>query len=222
MNITPRASHDPAADLKMVDAYMRWALLAAEEVVGKQGMTVVLREAGLDRAIGALPDDELKASGAYTFGDYANLNGALLNFFGRAAKSMVLRIGRLSAKQGIEKQGAMFGVAALLASKVLPYPTQVRLNLESMRDGFVRVYSQAGQPPRLEVEDRGGSWAYLDYACPNCAGKQADGLMCWIHVGVMQEAIRWQTGREATIVQTACRAGGAKACVWEVDKTPKE
>jgi S-adenosylmethionine synthetase len=35
---------------------------------------------------------------------------------------MVLRIGRLSAKQGIDQQGAMFGFAALPASKLLPYP----------------------------------------------------------------------------------------------------
>ena len=222
MKITARNPADPAASLKMVDAYLRWALLAAEEVVGRQGINVVLREAGLARAINSLPPNELKASGAFTFGDYANLNGALLNFFGRAARSMVLRIGRLSAKQGIDQQGAMFGIAALLASKVLPYPTQVRLNLDAMRDGFVKVYGQSGQPPKLAVEDHGDSWAYVDYACANCAGKQSDGLMCWIHVGVIQEAVRWQTGREAGVVQTACRAQGAEACVWEVSKTPKE
>ena len=156
----------------------------------------------------------------FTFGDYANLNGALLNFFGRAAKSMVLRIGRLSAKQGIDQQGAMFGIAALLASKILPYPTQVKLNLEAMRDGFVKVYGQAGQTPKLAVEDRGELWAYLDYNCANCAGKQADAPLCWIHVGVIQEAVRWQTGKESLVTQTACRAMGAEACVWEVSKTP--
>jgi predicted hydrocarbon binding protein len=221
MKISPRAA-DPSANFKIVDAYLRWALIAAEEVVGKQGINVVLREAGLERVINNLPANALRATGTYTFGDYANLNGALLNFFGRAAKSMVLRIGRLSAKQGIDQQGAMFGIAALIASKLLPYPTQIKLGLEAMRDGFVKVYGQDGQVAKITIEDRGESWAYLDYHCANCAGKQSDAPMCWIHIGVIQEAIRWQTGKEAVVTQTACRAMGAEACVWEVSKTPAQ
>lgn len=122
MEIKNKPEHDPVSSLKIVDAYLRWALLAAEEVVGAQGMNVVLRPAGLERVINNLPPNELKATGNYSFGDYATLNAALLSFFGRAAKSMVLRIDRLSAKQGIDQQGAMFGLAALPASKLLPYP----------------------------------------------------------------------------------------------------
>ncbi len=37
MKIENRPGHDPVTDLYTADAYMRWALLAAEEVVGKQG-----------------------------------------------------------------------------------------------------------------------------------------------------------------------------------------
>jgi hypothetical protein len=39
-------------------------------------------------------------------------------------------------------------IAALLASKLLPYPTQVKLGLEAMRDGFIKVYGAAGQHRR--------------------------------------------------------------------------
>lgn len=221
MEITDKPDPDPVSDLKVVDAYMRWALLAAEEVVGRQGMNVVLRQAGLERVVNNLPPNELKATGAYSFGDYANLNGALLSFFGRAAKSMVLRIGRLSAKQGIDQQGAMFGIAALVASKLLPYSTQIKIGLEAMRDGFIKVNAQAGQTPGIAVEDRGDRIAYIDRACANCAGKRADSPMCWIHLGVIEEAVRWQTGREADVKEVECRAMGAPECVWEVSKTPK-
>ena len=222
MEIKTKSEHDSVADLKIVDAYMRWALLAAEEVVGRQGMNVVLREATLERVAGNYPANELKATGSFTFGDYANLNGALLNFFGRAGKSMVLRIGRISAKHGIEQQGAMFGLAALVASKLLPFPAQVKLGGEAMRDGFVKVYGTIGQKPDIAIEDRGRTLVYIDRACANCAGKQSDAPMCWIHVGVLQEAIRWQTGKEGDVKQTACRAMGDAECVWEISKTPKE
>ena len=38
MEIKDKTPNDPIASLYLVDAYMRWALLAAEEVVGKQGL----------------------------------------------------------------------------------------------------------------------------------------------------------------------------------------
>ena len=43
MEIKDKTPHDPVASLHLVDAYMRWALLAAEEVVGKKGLHVLLR-----------------------------------------------------------------------------------------------------------------------------------------------------------------------------------
>ena len=39
LEIRNRSVHDLVADLPIVDVYMRWALPAAEEVVGKQGMS---------------------------------------------------------------------------------------------------------------------------------------------------------------------------------------
>ena len=39
MTISNKAEHDPVTDLTLVDIYMRWALQAAEEVVGKQGLS---------------------------------------------------------------------------------------------------------------------------------------------------------------------------------------
>ena len=47
MNIQPKPTHDPVSDLKLPDAILRWALLSAEEVAGKAGMAVVMREAGI-------------------------------------------------------------------------------------------------------------------------------------------------------------------------------
>jgi hypothetical protein len=43
MEIRNKANPDPVTDLYLVDAYMRWALMASEEVVGKNGLNVILR-----------------------------------------------------------------------------------------------------------------------------------------------------------------------------------
>ena len=222
MEITDRAEHDPVADLCMADAYMRWALLAAEEVVGKRGLSIVLRDAGLERLVDNYPPEEMNLSGDITFGDYAALNAGLFDFFGRAGKSMVMRIGRLSTQKSIEQQGALFNVAATVASKVLPIPAQLKIGLENMQDGFHKLYQPTGRDMRLRLEDRDDRLAYVAEDCPTCAGKHASEPMCWQWVGTLQEALRWLTGKEFEVQEVECRAMGAPACVWEINKTPKQ
>jgi predicted hydrocarbon binding protein len=221
MEIKDRADHDPATDILLVDAYMRWALMAAEEVVGKNGLAVVLRQAGLEQFVGAYPPEQLKVTTGLTLYHYATLNAGLLNFFGRAARSMALRIGRQSARYAIDHQGALFGTAALLASKVLPVSTQIKMGLSAMQAGFRRLSQAVGQDRRLEIEDRGEVWAYIDHDDPTSAGKSADEPIGWIQTGAIQEALRWQIGKDFEVEQVACRSMGAPASSWLVNKTPK-
>jgi predicted hydrocarbon binding protein len=221
MEIKTKDTYDPVVDLYMVDAYMRWALLAAEEVVGHQGLSIVLRQAGLERLINSYPPNELKLSGLLSYGDYANLSTGLLTFYGRAGKSMVMRIGRISAKHGIEQQGALFGLGAVIAAKVLPIPAQLKIGLDTIQGGFSKLAASVGQELHLHVEDRGDKWAYKAPECAMCAGKASDSAICWLFNGTLQESLRWQTGRDFDIVEVECRALGAPACVWEVSKTPK-
>jgi predicted hydrocarbon binding protein len=222
MEITDRTEHDPVADLYQVDAYMRWALLAAEEVVGKRGLSVVLRDAGLEHFIDNYPPEELKPSGNITFGDYAAFNASLLSFFGRAGKSMVLRIGRLSTHRAIEQQGALFGVAVMVASKVLPIPTQLKMGMEKMQDGLRKLSQSAGQDQRQRIEDRGDKLAYIIETCAMCAGKQASEPICWLFTGTLQESARWLTDKEFEVQEVECRQVDRCACVWEINKTPKQ
>lgn len=221
MEIKPKAEQDPVAALYMVEAYMRWALLAAEEVAGTNGLAIVLRQSGLERLIGHYPPNELRLNSQLSYGDYANLNAGLLTFYGRAGKSMIMRIGRISAKYGIEQQGAWFGLGAVIASKVLPFPAQLKIGLDTIQTGFSKLAASAGQQLHLHVEDRGDKWAYIAPECAMCAGKQADASMCWLFNSTLQESLHWQTGKDLDIQEVECRALGAPACVWEVSKTPK-
>ncbi len=222
MEIRDKIEHDPVAEMYQADAYMRWALEAAEEVIGKKGLAIVLRDAGLERFINNYPPDELKFSGDITLGDYAALNAGLFNFFGRAGKSMVIRIGRLSTLRAIKEQGKLFGVAAAVASKVLPLPAQLKIGVGNIQKGFRELWQSVGQDFRVRAEDRGDKLAYITETCSVCAGKQSDEPMCWLWNGVLQESTKWLTGKEFEIREVECRAMGAPACVWEVSKKPKE
>ncbi|MCI0393470.1 MAG: 4-vinyl reductase [Chloroflexi bacterium] len=223
MDIRNKAIHDPVCDMYAVDAYMRWALQAAEEVVGQKGMAIVLRQAGLERFINNYPLNDLHASGNITFGDYANLSAALLNFFGRAGKSMTIRIGRLSAQYATEQQSATFGLGTLVkASRLLPLNAQQRAGLMVMQNGLRKLAQAVGQENKLRIEDRGHALAYVDETCAMCAGKEADMPICWVFNGTLMESTRWLTGKDFEIEEVECRAMGALACVWEIKKTPKE
>ena len=222
MKITDKPEHDPVTELYAVDAYMRWALQAAEEVVGEKGMHIVLRQAGLERMIGSYPPNILEATGSITFGDYASLCMALLSFFGRAGKSMTIRIGRLSAQYAVEQQSAAFGLSTLVkASRLLPLGAQQKAGLTVMQNGLRKFAQAVNQEMQLRLEDRGHAIAYIDATCAVCAGKQADTHVCWVFNGTLAESSHWLTGKDFEVQEVECRAMGAPACVWEVSKTPR-
>ncbi len=222
MEIKPKPTHDVVADLHIADAYMRWQLLAAQEVVGKQGLVTVLRENGLEKFIDNYPPEEFNFDSQITTGQYAGLSAALMTFYGRAGRGMTLRVGRLSCKMAIEKQGALFNVAGSLALKFLPIGQQLKLGMENMQNGFRKLGESVGEDYELSIEDRGETVAYITKACPMCAGQQADTAICTIFTGNLEEAVRWSTGKEHQVVETSCRAKGDPACVWEVSKAAKE
>jgi predicted hydrocarbon binding protein len=222
MQIKPKSQPDPVASLYLVDAYMRWALLAADEVVGKQGLAIVLRDNGLERFVENYPPELLKISGTITLGDYAKLCAGLLTFYGRAGKSMVVRVGRLTSKYAIEKQGAIYNAAAKTAARVLPSAMQVKMVLDSMANGYNKLYADSGQEIHFRVEDRGHAWAFISVECPLCAGIQSDIPMCWGRIGTLKESVTWLTGKDFDVEEVECRGMGAPACIWEVSKTPKE
>ncbi len=222
MEIKDKVPNDPIASLYMVDAYMRWALLAAEEVVGKQGLHVLLREHKLERFIDNYPPELLKISRTITLGEYAQLCAGLLTFFGRAGKSMVIRSGRIASKYAIEKQSGVYNVAAKTAAKLMPSGMQVKLVLDSIANGYNKLYTENGQELHFSVEDRGDNWAFISVECPLCAGKAAEQPMCWGRIGTLKESLLWLTGKDFNVEEVECRALGAPACVWEVSKTPIE
>jgi len=222
MDIKNKTLPDPTLNLPMVEAYMTWALKASEEVIGKQGLGIILRENGLGRFIDHHPPENLMLRQDITFQDYANLSTGILKFYGRAGKSVVIRIGRISSKYGIEKQGAVFNVAALMAIKLLPLSVQLKTGLENLQNGFRKIYKEGGCDFHVGLEDRGNKLAYISETCPICAGKESDSHICWIWIGTLKESLLWLTGREFEVEEVECRAKGASACVWEVSKAAKE
>jgi predicted hydrocarbon binding protein len=221
MNIQNKAEHDPIAAMGLPNNYMRWALEAIEEVAGKNGLSIILREAGLEQFADDFPPDD-EAFDGLTVAQYVDLNAAVLNFFGRASKSMVVRVGHVSARRAIDRQAKLFNIAALLGLKLMPLNVKLKLGLGQMQDGFRKMWAAHGQEMISRVEETDDAWLFIRETCPECAGKVSDEPMCWLFVGSLREATKWLTGKELEIVETECRATGAPACVWRISKKPQE
>jgi len=219
VQIEERTEHDPTSDLDLPNAYMRWAILAVEEVAGKRGVDIILREAGLGHMVDNYPPQNMNMDGL-KYADYSALNAAILNFYGRAGKSFAMRIGRISARYSIQEESALFGFAGL-ALKLLPTHMQLKLGLQNMVSGFRKLAAQKGQTLDLAIVEEPDKFKYISRACPNCNGKVSDKPMCWVFIGVLREGASFVTGgKEFEVKETSCMAVGDDACVFEISKTP--
>ena len=205
----------------MIEAYMRWALIAAEEAIGGKALETVFSENDLTQFADSYPPAKMRLSQTVTVGDYANLSTGLLKFYGEAGSSEVVRLGRISTKPALESQGKLFNMAARTAIKLLPTSLQIKTVLEGIQSDLEKIYKQANHEVGVSIEDRDQAWAYIDKCCALCAGKEANVPICWSWVGTLEESLHWLTGKEFAVEQVECRAMGADSCVWEINKTPK-
>jgi len=223
MNITRKSTPDPIAAIKNHDGGMLWALQAAEEVTGKPGLAVVLKQAGLEYMIDNFPENNNQVTGKYTLGEYADLNVGLLNFFGRGGRSMVMRIGRASQALGMEQFNNAFGAAGIAALRLLPEGMRAQKALEVVKFGFEKFFTYQGvQPLKIRVEDRTEKVAFIIETCGCCAGYTADVPICYMFTGYFAGGLQvvFAKGEQFDVKEVECRAMGAPACVWEMNKLP--
>lgn len=197
-------------DLVIVNALMRQALVAIEEVMGRNGLTAVLRSANLERYVDHPPPDDLLP--AVKSSDYARLNAAIEEFYGRGGRGMLHRIGKASFEYGLREQSALLGLAGV-ALKLLPVRQRIPLLLNSVANALKKTNPQV----RVAVEERDGRFAYAAGTCSVCYGRRSDRPVCHLYVGTLTEALRWGTGQNFQVRETQCLARGDDHCRFEVE-----
>ena len=196
-------------DSVIVNGIVRQALVSAEEVMGANGLHAVLRASGLERFVNNLPPNDMQPS--IKTSDYARLNQAIEDFYGRGAKGMLRRIGKASFQYGVREQSALLGVAGV-ALKFLPEKQRIKFILNGMADALKK------SNPEVDawMEEKGETIAYLERTCAICWGRHSEQPLCHLYVGSVGEAVLWATGVEHEIVETHCIAKGDEYCRFEV------
>ncbi len=183
----------------IVNALVRQALVAAQEVMGENGLNAVLRSSGLERFVNNLPPDDLKP-GIKT-GEYARLNQAIEDFYGRGGKGMLRRIGKASFQYAVREQSALLGVAGV-ALKLLPERQRIKFIL----NGMVNALKKTNPQVEAWLEENGDTLAYLESTCALCHGRKSSEPVCHLYVGSIGEAVQWATGTGHEILETHCMA----------------
>ena len=196
-------------DAVIVNALARQALIAAQEVMGENGLNAVLRASGLERFIGNFPPDDLNPS--IQASQYARFNAAIEEFYGRGGRGMLKRIGKASFEYAVREQAALLGVAGV-ALKLLPERQRIKFILNSMVSALKKSNAQV----EAWVDDSGARVAYLESTCAICQGRVSETPVCHLYAGSISEAVRWASGREHNIIETHCLAKGDPYCRFEI------
>ncbi|MBN1937136.1 MAG: 4-vinyl reductase [Anaerolineae bacterium] len=196
-------------DLVIVNALMRQALTAIEEVMGKHGLDAVLRASNLEQYIDHLPPDDLEP--AVNSSDYARLNQAIEDFYGRGGRGILRRVGKASFNYAVREQSALLGLVGN-ALKLLPHKQRIRFILNSLGNALKKTNDMV----RVEVEQSGDGFAYVAHTCSVCYGRHSDHPICHLYVGTVGEAVKWATGQEYRVEETHCIAKCDPYCRFEV------
>ena len=196
-------------DAVIVNTLVRQALVSAQEVMGENGLNTVLRTSGLERFIGNFPPDDLNP--AIKTSDYARLNAAIEEFYGRGGRGMLRRIGKASFQYAVREQAALLGLAGV-ALKLLPTRQRIKFILNAM----VNALKKSNPQVQAWVEEAGDTFAYCDASCAICHDRHSTDAICYLYIGSIGEAVQWATGREFKIVETLCTAKGDPHCRFEV------
>lgn len=203
-----------APRLTYANRLARHLFLATADVMGATGLNQVLALAQLDAYVDKLPADDL-ARGV-SFESLAAFHRALEETYGaRGGRGMALRIGRAAFSLGMKRFGVMAGIADP-AFRALPADERSRLALEAL----AHIYNHFSDQ-HLTVEAEATHFRVI--AAPSAAawGRSSDKPVCHSLAGILQECLRWASnGREFAVVETACQACGAPACIFRADKTP--
>lgn len=196
-------------DAVIINSLVRQALTSMQEVMGENGLNAVLKTCGLERFVGNFPPNNLEPS--IKASQYAQLNQAIEDFYGRGGRGILRRIGKASFQYGVREQAALLGVAGV-ALKLMPQRERIKFIL----NGMANALKKSNPEVNAWLDESGEKLAYVESTCAICNGRNSDRPICYLYVGSIAEAVQWATGKDYDIVETHCIARGDEYCRFEV------
>ncbi|MCE1255499.1 MAG: 4-vinyl reductase [Anaerolineae bacterium] len=204
----------PKSGLYYPNKAVRIALLALEEVMGKNGLNAILNLANQPHLIENYPPDNLERE--FDFADFSMINAALEEMYGaRGGRGLAQRAGRATFTEVLRNFGALAGVGDI-AFKVLPLQSKLRLGIPTEAKIFSQISDQLST-----VEDKEDHLLYRIHRCPVCWGRKTDKPACHIATGLLLASCKWLSGgTEFNVTQVAAHSCGDPTCDFIIPKEP--
>jgi predicted hydrocarbon binding protein len=192
----------------------RIILLAMEEVLGREGVHSVIRQASLASHLDNLPD--ARPDKTFSFETVSLLMESLEQAYGpQGGRGTALRVGRACFQYGLREYGSMLGLTEM-AFRLLPLASKFSVGSKSFADLFNKHTDQV-----VRVEEKDGKLFWHIERCPLCWERHTTEPVCHLAVGLLQESLYWlSSGRIFNVEEIACIARGDPACTILIDKTP--
>ncbi len=208
-------SRDPLAEYadrgELVNKAFRVFLLGVEDVVGKNAMSMMLRQAGLPQYVDHYPPSNMERNG-HKLVYLAQINKALLGVYGmRGLRAILQRVGRIEAQHALSENAAVAN-ATKLAIKLLGRHRQIKLTL----DTIARTYSHQTDSP-IEVHEDHGVFYVDNLNCGQCMGWQNESPVCFMWLGLIHGLVAWAIdSNEFKVEEIECCARGDQRCRYQV------
>lgn len=182
----------------------RGVLVAAEEILGKNGVNALLNLANLPQYIDNYPPDNIKKD--FPFEHVSAIQKALWDMYGsKGARVFAVRGGEETFTYSLDKYEKV-QKAAQAAMALGSARTRLKAGLLFFAKFFNTVSDQ-----KVRVEEDDNAWKWVIERCPMCWGRTADEPVCHLAVGVLNSASKWATGGEILRIKAVeCIAMGAK------------
>jgi len=207
--------HIPKSGYYYANKFVRIALVAYEDVMGKNGLNAVLNLAGLSTCVDNFPPDNMERQ--FDFADFTAIHVGLEEMYGpRGGRGLALRAGRATFNDVLKNFGALAGVTDL-AFKVLPLQTKIRIGLPASAKIFSQVTDQ-----ETTVDETDDSFIWTIHRCPICWNRKgSDKPVCNISTGLLQAMLTWVSGgMDFRVYESKCCAVGDTVCEFFIQKEP--
>jgi predicted hydrocarbon binding protein len=182
------------------------ATLTAE--IGHDALVVILEKADLPADL-ADPQAVSRYTSQSAAETYARVQKAMRVYYGRGARGILIRIGRLLWTRLFESASISERTVAQFI-RTLPPATRRKAALELLAR-FMRE-----KPTGATIHSLDLGLMLVDHASAASMGQTEAGSVCYVTLGLIQENLFWATARDHDIEEVSCRAAGADDCEFKI------
>jgi len=190
------------------------ALVTIEEIMGKNGLNAILNASSMTKFRENIPPNDAEQVNPAT--DFSSLVKGLIDVIGvKGARAIITNAGRKGFRNIVEQSPELFGLVGMELEKMGTDRERISSLLHAITYETNQIFGDGHQT----FEEVDGRFIISIHRCSWCHSIQGSEVpICYGEVGFDDEAVFWATKKRYKVTETACRAMGNEACVFEISE----